>query len=677
MPETVPRRDPRSVPPLGTESSPARTHRADPGGATASVTLTAVGQSAGPSNRGIRVAAIITATIAVLAGAAAIVLSTVTTGPPPSPEDAAQRLFDRLQARDGLGVLAALAPTDREAIRQPVLDGVSQLQRLGLLTNVDPANVGGVSVSTDSLRFQRSTYPAGLAAVDVVAGRMDMRLEGDAGLVTAKGRELSQKTFRLDAEGGTFTRDFAQYPLRLVTVNTDGGWYVSVPYSVAEAVRPRAPTAAGAGSTSTAGTAGTAGTTGTGFSSPEEAVRQFATALADGDRTRAAGAAVPAESGLIEAAGFLFPIVDKSLPDPNRTGSVQQLDLAVEGTGPVRKVKVTRLDAGFGTDVNQTEISYDSRCFEATYRFIGATDPYARYRTCNGEKTAVTIARDGDGSETSGTTETETSSSEVEGEVEGERSSAATTPPRDSFGQPIEPEGAENRALTYRPLSDPFSALAVFGGGADLPAFTVVQQGSAWYVSPMRTALDATVDTLRATKPDQVEALLERLKQHTETAQNEAVVFEARDPDNALFGSATVKSIPMLPLCYIEVRATAGGKAALALYNECVARLVQAGRLDVASVPPSQLFIECVTAEPTSPPALDNPLRRAYFADKASRECFQQKLATAGGKVNVFDKVSPPDAELPCFGPYGALDRTAPESDWAAADAQVASCYGR
>lgn len=646
----------------------------------------------------LRVAAVVTATVGLLAGATAVTLSAIVSAPPESPEVATRRLFDRVVANDVIGVLEILAPEDRAAIRQPLSDIGAQLQRLGLLVRTDGLDVQdlrltGLKVTVDGLRAKQvpytsapasgptstSAYTDGLAAVDVTGGRIEVKLEGEPPLLAERAFRLANDVFQADARNGTLTRDFAQYPLRLVTVNTDGGWFVSVPHSLAEAFRsqeshPAGEPAPGVDHERSTGTpASSSGErarapvmSSAGGGSPEEIVRQLMEALARGDRAGSTAAVAPEEAALVEVSSFLFPELPDQLPDPHRRGSITQLGLTTGGSGNIRRVKVGHLDAVFETDVNRAEIGYDGRCFTAKYLFVGAADPYATYVTCNGEPTSSTI----EGITGPAPRDDERSERETETRTRG------TLPTRDSFDQPVISEAQELAQLPGRPTDNPFSVMAVFGGGADLPGFTVVDRGGRWYVSPMRTVLDSAVDTLRATAPDQIEEPIDRIDRREQADVDEAILFEARDPDNALFGMAAKKVSPTLPLCFVEVRRTAGGKAGFLLYNDCVEHLVRSGAIDPATVPPSQLFVECVTAEPTSPPALDNPYRRLYLADKASRDCFARHFADIG-RANLFDKLSPPLADHLCVAPYLGLEATSPEDDWAAADLAVADCFSR
>ena len=158
-----------------------------------------------------------------------------------TPTDAVAHLFAAVDDADVVGAIDALAPSERDLLQGTVPDAVLQLQRMGLLRVAPIHPIDGLSISTESLHYRASTLSPTLVAVDVDAGRLSMKTERDRLPLADTAREILANDFALDVQTGTATRDFAQHPLRLVTVNEGGQWYVSAAYSIAESLRAARP----------------------------------------------------------------------------------------------------------------------------------------------------------------------------------------------------------------------------------------------------------------------------------------------------------------------------------------------------------------------------------------------------------------------------------------------------
>ena len=175
--------------------------------------------------------------VAIVGGAAFAV--TQLAGDEGSPEGAVEKLFDAIAEEDLLGVLEALPPSERDALRQPLQDLAGELKRLEILSgDLDLNNLSGLDASFEDLRFESEPLAENLATVKIVGGTSRL---------TTNPAELPLGDFVRDQAGEslssarptTETGDVASDD-SAVTVKEDGRWYVSLWYSVAEAARKSA-----------------------------------------------------------------------------------------------------------------------------------------------------------------------------------------------------------------------------------------------------------------------------------------------------------------------------------------------------------------------------------------------------------------------------------------------------
>lgn len=640
----------------------------------------------------VRSAAIAVAVVGLIATVLAVVLPLVGGGAA-SPEEATSRFFTAMADEDLVGMAESLPPAERDAIATALPTWASELSRLGLLGSIDVSDVGAVDVTIDGLRFRTSAEDGATALVEVIAGRLTVQATDGPGGIGDTARRVIRTATGIEVQAGSATRDFATTPMRVTAVARDGGWYVSLVYTVADIVRSGATsgTEVGRGVTPPGTNDRTGGSTtarlarGAGAPDPEAAVRQLAEALAANEPARFAAVIDMDEGGAAMAdADWLFPKPLASRPVIARSGSLDALSLQATGDGDAREVRITALDATFTNDVQGISVRYDGQCFDARYRLVEGAPPYATYLSCNGAPVKATIVTNADvvmRERESEAASANAAAAEAEREA-AERAARAgtalpgsttTLPGIDAFGQPFVNEVDAMAGPAYRPFDNPFSALAVFGGGADLPTFTVVQRDGRWYVSPLRTLVASITATLKATPPDQVDALAARIHAVSDISAADKLAFEARDPDNLLFGPAAVKNTPMVAACFTEIKAVVGGVAALLLFPACLRQLVAEGKAPADTVAPALLFRECLAVEHTPPPLPGNTYRRAFLTSEATRACITRRVAAGEGSPQVLERLTPPE-DQPCFAPYRALAPSDPEERWKAADAEVETC---
>ena len=181
---------------------------------------------------------LLTLWVAILAMLGTAVLGLVTVGDEAAasePADAVKRLLRAASDSDVLGALEAVLPSERAIVREPLLDLVGEAERLGLLSDDDLSHVNGIDLDFADVRMQTESLSAGIAAVRVDGGKVtssfDPRRFPIGPTLTDSGVDVS------GAGTETETTDLAAEPFELVTVESDGKWYVSIAYSIAEAAR--------------------------------------------------------------------------------------------------------------------------------------------------------------------------------------------------------------------------------------------------------------------------------------------------------------------------------------------------------------------------------------------------------------------------------------------------------
>jgi len=383
-----------------------------------------------------------------------------------TPEAAVDDLIDAVSSGDAAGVLLALPPAERQALTERADDLTGTLRSLGLVDGGDGDPPGLPSLVIDDPRVSTTPYAEDVAAVDLIGGQLTIAFgpEGD-GPLTEAGRDLLEGPESTAPDGsGTITRDLAQQPIRLITIREGGGWHVSVAYSVVDAL------VAGGG---TALPAIGDGPFGYGAATAEAAVVDLFTAYADSDLDRLiALLAVDEARSLYDYAPMILPGTTQLVEDLRAGGAydvqLNSISTAVEGSGGTRQVRVTGLDLDIRDQVRKLHLVLQDGCLHVDYRIDDDDQPYERYDICGGEWD--------------------------------------------------DPEAAT------RPLDNAVGNAAVFGGGAELPSFTVIERNGRWFISPISSLFDATVDTLAALDAADQRAFLERLTRSGRAGVGEGLI---------------------------------------------------------------------------------------------------------------------------------------------------------
>lgn len=152
-----------------------------------------------------------------------------------SPSEVGTRLMDALSAEDALGVVDLLLPGERDTLRQPLIDLVDNLKRLGVADNTaDLEKIGGFDISFQDVQVGATpTNVDDVSDIDITA----------TGRVSVDGRDVPIGQLLIDEAFGGNRPDLGSDPSesaidwKLATVKRDGRWYLSAFYSIAESVR--------------------------------------------------------------------------------------------------------------------------------------------------------------------------------------------------------------------------------------------------------------------------------------------------------------------------------------------------------------------------------------------------------------------------------------------------------
>jgi hypothetical protein len=273
-----------------------------------------------------------------------------------TPEDAVRSLVEAVADEDVLGALDALAPSERELLKDTVVDVAEELRRLDVLSeDADLSGIDGVDLSVSDLRLSAQELGEGVSLVSV-RGTAAVRVEpGDLPV----GSLVEEQQEGTPLEAG-FSESTPIDDLQLVAVEEDGRWYVSLFYSLADAARRSAgepvPDFA-------------AGVSPEGASSPEEAVRSLVDAGIGLDARRVIALLPPDEAAALHDYAPLFlDDLEAEAAEARESFSVavRSLDLSVDRDGDEAAVTVDGFDVEATVDGERQSVRYDGRCFQVS-----------------------------------------------------------------------------------------------------------------------------------------------------------------------------------------------------------------------------------------------------------------------------------------------------------------------
>ena len=273
-----------------------------------------------------------------------------------TPEEAVQQMFDAIADEDALGVLESLAPSERGPYRDNLPKLVDELKRLGILgDDASLTSIKGVDVSFSDLRFTSKPLGTGVSTVTVAGGTARYRVVP---------RELPLGEFVTDIIGEELPAEpqTGSDPVttddpdseRIVTVEEDGRWYVSMHYSIAESFRME-----GSAPVPKFGE----GLQAKGESTPEKAVETLMRAGLALDVQRVIELLPPDEGKALRDYAPLF--IDDAKQAAGESGfkaSITSLDLVAKRDGGHAVVEMKRFAVAFEMEDFSGTVAYDGKC---------------------------------------------------------------------------------------------------------------------------------------------------------------------------------------------------------------------------------------------------------------------------------------------------------------------------
>ncbi|MDE0802565.1 MAG: hypothetical protein OSA99_04500 [Acidimicrobiales bacterium] len=192
------------------------------------------------SGIGGRVVAGIAGIVLLVAGTAFAVTQLGSSGPSTA-EEAVAELFEAAGDEDLLGLMAALDPGERDALRGPVEDLFGELERLEVLdASFELGAVGGIDFEFSDVTYRTEPVRDGLSRVYVTGGTVTTTVDGDdlpvgdfvSDTIERFGGDVSDLS---TSETGDILEGTSE--MFLAARNGGDGWRVSIGYTIAEASR--------------------------------------------------------------------------------------------------------------------------------------------------------------------------------------------------------------------------------------------------------------------------------------------------------------------------------------------------------------------------------------------------------------------------------------------------------
>ena len=376
-----------------------------------------------------------------------------------TPEDAVRNLLDAAAGEDVIGVLQSLEPGERDSLRGPIEDIADELKRLGVLAEgFDLQGISGIGLDFTDVALSSQELDTGIAAVSIDGGTANAAVIPEdlpLGPFFDSFFEEQEMDDPRDEEPTEESTPLDDVGFEIVAVERDGGWYVSLWYSVAEAAR--------AGADLPLPDFGQ-GVRPDGAGSPEDAVRELVAAGTALDLRKVFALLPPGEASALHDYAPLFlddaeADIAEMREEDDLEINVRDLELDTVEDGSTARVGIT----SFTADATFEDGSFDARYGDGTF--------------------SVRL-----------TSEDEDMTVEYDGECfrqEGE-----------SYGDEVSEESCRGDD-DFPPIPEDLRDV--------VPAITVVEIDGAWFVSPTRTVLDSIVQGLEMLDRDDLEDFSETM----------------------------------------------------------------------------------------------------------------------------------------------------------------------
>ena len=283
-------------------------------------------------------------------------LSGSTAGGSDDPADLGTELLNAIEGEDLLGIIDVLVPGEREALGEPFVELVTELQRLEVLAETDLSDIAGLDIElTDEVVRTRTTN------VDDI---VNISLSADV-TVSIDGAELpigdlltdNMPDDMLADVRGTRVTENDQLDISLTGVRQDGRWYFSLLHTVAELAREEL--------------AGDVGIPfeGVGFDgadSPQAAVDQMLDRIEALDLTGIIRSLDPSEAAALQRYAPLFlDDAQAELDDASFSWEITERSVRIEGSGDQRTAFVDALAIEGSFDGGSFSFSFEGECVVA------------------------------------------------------------------------------------------------------------------------------------------------------------------------------------------------------------------------------------------------------------------------------------------------------------------------
>jgi len=254
-----------------------------------------------------------------------------------SPTDPVRAMLDAAQRGDAIGVLEQLDPGERDALRGPLTELTTQLNRLGVLQDASLSHISGVDLKITDLGLQATTMRNGLATVHITGGKSAYTIDPSKLPLGKFIRDLAGDALAQGKTSGTSDLKSDDGSPDVAVVQRSGHWYVSIGYSVAEAARKEQHV-----SISDLGD----GVAAAGAASPEDAVRDLIGAITKLDVRRMIELMPPDElPSLHEYAGLFIDDAEKATASMKDSYSITipTLELGADTSGDQSLVTIKKM----------------------------------------------------------------------------------------------------------------------------------------------------------------------------------------------------------------------------------------------------------------------------------------------------------------------------------------------
>ncbi|MDH4144072.1 MAG: hypothetical protein OEY23_02770 [Acidimicrobiia bacterium] len=269
---------------------------------------------------------------------------------------AVEAFFAAVENEDVIGVMESMTPAERDLMVQPAQDVSVELKRLGILSEeMSLDGVQGIDIEIDGLQLEPEELADGVMAVHVIGGEATLTVDTARLPMGERLRDLQEEFGgAIEDEVTTETGDLSEIG-QLVAVKRNGGWGVSLGYSVAEWARRDAgeplPVFADAPLRPI------------GANSPEAAVSDLADAIDRGDLEGVLGMLDPGELGPMYDYSELF--LDEGVREFREAGDLFEIDEFVteaSGSGDRRSVAISRAVVSIRDEYSSGTMEWDGSC---------------------------------------------------------------------------------------------------------------------------------------------------------------------------------------------------------------------------------------------------------------------------------------------------------------------------